>query len=92
MPNDDAEKLFMEALKAPSLRFKRTRSHRFVKGSSIRKSNEKKFSAMPKIPESVLANSREAPKPKENVEQMETHEAPIEGQYKILHFSFCGKP
>lgn len=78
--NAEAEAILKDALSDGTIKLKRTRSHHFLR-ASLRKdlSPYDKQSNLPKIAESVLLDSREAPRVKKTAEQI--HEAPIEGTY-----------
>lgn len=79
MSNAEAESVLNEALTDGAVKLKRTRSHHFIRASLRNVSLEKKIS-LPKVPESVILSSKEAPKVKAETKETEIHEAPIEGK------------
>ena len=81
--NAEAEAILKEALSDGTIKLKRTRSHHFLR-ASLRKdlSPYEKQSNLPKIAETVLLDSKEAPRVKKATEQI--HEAPIEGRFLLV--------
>eukprot|EP00794_Sanderia_malayensis_P003245 gene3245-3726_t len=75
--NAEAEAILNRALVSGALKLKRTRSHRFITKDSTKMPLSEKPSTLPRIADSVISKSKEAPRPK-RVVQNEIHEAPIE--------------
>ena len=79
MSNSDAEAVLNKALACGPLKLKRTRSHHFIR-ASLRNVSMERHISLPKVPEAAILSSKEAPRAKQPVGDIEVHEAPIEGK------------
>ena len=78
MTNTKAEAVLNEALAEGPVKLKRTRSHHFIR-ASLRNVSMEKHMSLPKVPESAILSSKEAPRNKQETKENEIHEVPIEG-------------
>ncbi len=87
--NEEAEIILNKALSMGPVRLKRTRSHHFISKDEKHVSIEKP-NTLPKIADSVILNTTEAPRPVRSKLDEEIREAPIEGWFLVYSQVFYG--
>ncbi|XP_065052924.1 partitioning defective 3 homolog isoform X2 [Rhopilema esculentum] len=76
--NTEAENILNDALAYGTIRLKRTRSHHFIRASLRGEYPSERTFNLPRVPESAIVNSKEAPKIMKPIAASDPREAPIE--------------